>query len=75
MIRGKKVKTKLISRSLSNTESDSYRPRWLDAAVPVGEISHSSRLLYEGYCERVVRLGKGKREKHFVRVFISLVYM
>ena len=35
MIRGKKVKTKLISKSLSNTESDSYRPRWLDASVPV----------------------------------------
>ena len=36
MIRGKKVKTKLISKSLSSTESDSYKPRWLDASVPVG---------------------------------------
>jgi len=35
IIRGKKVKTKLISQSLSNTESDSYRPRWLDSAVPI----------------------------------------
>ena len=28
-IRGKKVKTKLVSKSLSRTEKDVYKPTWL----------------------------------------------
>nr|XP_022292536.1 MORC family CW-type zinc finger protein 3-like isoform X1 [Crassostrea virginica] len=36
VLRGKKVKTKMISKSLSETETDVYKPTWLNGiAVPI----------------------------------------
>eukprot|EP00105_Crassostrea_gigas_P037755 XP_019921903.1 PREDICTED: phosphatidylinositol-binding clathrin assembly protein isoform X4 [Crassostrea gigas] len=35
VVRGKKVKTKIISKSLSETETDVYKPTWLDKPVGI----------------------------------------
>ncbi|KAK3594491.1 hypothetical protein CHS0354_030011 [Potamilus streckersoni] len=35
VIRGKKVKTKLMSKSLSQTEMDVYKPTWLDKPIHI----------------------------------------
>ncbi|VDI48480.1 MORC family CW-type zinc finger protein 3-like isoform X1 [Mytilus galloprovincialis] len=35
VLRGKKVKTKLIQKSLSQTEIDTYRPTWAERPIPI----------------------------------------